>query len=347
MDYPSKPPFYAHKAVRLMHKSGLASEIGREAFCILVVVLHTEDAARYRGPVKFFNSQLMETLGFAKWETFDRARRKAIESGWLAYEGCGKRSAGKYSVVIPDGYDKINDMPIEEPDDTLSPANGYKEGYNAGYKEGYSMGYKAGVNGGIDGGIKRGLSGVQSGGNVGDNMGEPPTLFPEPTPEPAPTPAPEPLPKRRTRVRVEYTEDFERFWREYPSSEGKREAFDAFRDAVDRLGKSMVDSDPVDFLVGKARDYATFIREHPEKRSIKHGQGWLNGDRFESDYVRDLAEAKRNHAKKSTLKTFEDQRAENNRSVFDKVFGVKNDPGRSGSTGSVDGVVRHIRGPGE
>lgn len=157
MEYPIKGPFYAHKTFRLMHKAMVAAELGRDSFCILAVILHTEDAARYRGPVSYFNSQLMETLGFRKWEAFNAARQKAIDSGWLQYEGCGKRTAGRYFITIPEGYEAIDDGLVEE---CIYPQSGYKEGYNAGYKAG------------IIEGIKRGQSGIRS----GDKQGEPPTL---------------------------------------------------------------------------------------------------------------------------------------------------------------------------
>ncbi len=173
-NYPKRSSHFAHKAFRLMHKSSLAATIGRDAFCIIAVVLHTEDAARYRGPVRYFNSQLMETLGFAKWESFNRARIKAIESGWLNYSGDGKRSAGLYFVTVPDGYELIDDSPMEE---TLSPADGYKQGYKEGYKRGYDEGIKGGIN--------RGQWGVQP----GDKGGEP--YYPIPLPNPNPIPFPD------------------------------------------------------------------------------------------------------------------------------------------------------------
>jgi len=55
MNYPKREPFFAHKFVRLMHKAAVAAEIGRDAFSLLVVVAHTEDAMRYRGAAKFWN----------------------------------------------------------------------------------------------------------------------------------------------------------------------------------------------------------------------------------------------------------------------------------------------------
>lgn len=174
MNYPKREPFFAHKFVRLMHKAAVAADIGRDAFSLLVVVAHTEDAMRYRGAAKFWNSQLIETLGFTKWDQFDKARRKAIEAGWLCYSGDGKRTSGEYFVTIPDGYEQISDTPIEEACTFVNPENGYKRGYNEGYDDGYKQGM-------IDG-TKR----VQCGVQTGDKQGEP--SIPDPVPAPNPLP---------------------------------------------------------------------------------------------------------------------------------------------------------------
>jgi hypothetical protein len=167
VEYPKRDPFFAHKFIRLMHKAAIAAEIGRDAFSLLTVIAHTEDAMRYRGPAKFWNSQLIETLGFTKWDQFDKARRRAIDAGWLQYFGDGKRTAGEYFVTIPVGYEQISDSPIEETCTTVKPENGYERGYKDGYKQG------------IIEGIKRGRSGVQT----GDEQGEPSNPSPIPKPK--------------------------------------------------------------------------------------------------------------------------------------------------------------------
>ena len=180
MIYPNKDSHYAHRTIRLMHKASVAAEIGRDAFCLITVIVHTEDAARYRGPVNFYNSQLMETLGFKKWDSFDRARRQAIESGWLVYEGDGKRSPGRYFVTIPDGYGMIDDGIIEG----IIPDSGYDAGYKAGIIEG----------------IKRVQTGVQR----GYEQGEPPTLSLIPIPKDITAPAVSASPKpKRPKVEVD------------------------------------------------------------------------------------------------------------------------------------------------
>ena len=168
MEYPKRGQFFAHKFVRLLHKAAVAADVGRDAFALLTVIAHTEDAMRYRGAAKFWNSQLIETLGFKKWDQFDACRKRAIESGWLAYECHGKRMAGEYFVQIPETYQQVDDNPIEE----SSPANGYDVGYKAGYDVGYEQGVKVGMN--------RGQSGVQT----GDEQGEPSIPIPYPEPKP-------------------------------------------------------------------------------------------------------------------------------------------------------------------
>jgi hypothetical protein len=171
--YPSRSPFFAHKFVRLLHKSAVAAEIGRDALSLLVVIVHTEDAMRYRGPAKFWNSQLVETLGFKKWEQFDAVRKKAVAAGWLQYECNGKRSAGEYFVTIPDGYEAIDDSPIEE----SSPKSGYDQGYKDGYRDGLLNANTSGN------GIR---SGVRNPDDVGDEVGyeqgEPSIPIPYPIP---------------------------------------------------------------------------------------------------------------------------------------------------------------------
>ena len=180
LTYPTREKFFAHKFVRLLHKAAVASEIGRDAFALLTVIVHTEDAMRYRGAAKFWNSQLTETLGFKKWDQFDACRKRAIEAGWLIYVCHGKRMAGEYWVTIPDGYEMVTDAPIES-----YPENGYDTGYKAGYDAGYKQGMKAGT---IEG---------RTGVRTGDEQGEPsiPVPIPDSNPKPCPkniyTPGPD------------------------------------------------------------------------------------------------------------------------------------------------------------
>jgi hypothetical protein len=247
MNYPKKDSHFAHRTIRLMHKASVASVIGRDAFCLVTVILHTEDAARYRGPVNFYNSQLMETLGFSKWDSFNRARQRAVDSGWLVYEGDGKRSPGRYFVTIPHGYGMIDDGVIEG----IIPESGYNQGYNDGYKAG------------IIEGIKRGQSGVQTG------------VTSYPIPNPIPNPIKERSAEPPESSQEKYTDDFLRFWAAFPSlrRKDKRAAWKAWRQAIRRK--------PAAEIIEAATEYAR--SETGRGQYVKGPVPWLNADCWDDD----------------------------------------------------------------
>lgn len=114
MQYPARPPFFAHKFVRLLMKSCAAMDIGQSACLLICYIVHTEDAVRYSGPVRFWNEQLMTVMGFKSPKQLNEARSRAEGSGWLVYERSGNRQVGRYWVTIPDGYEGLDDSPIEE-----------------------------------------------------------------------------------------------------------------------------------------------------------------------------------------------------------------------------------------
>jgi hypothetical protein len=112
--YQPREPFFANKAIRLMIKTCLPNDIGTDAFALLVVVAQTEDAAHYRRPVTFFNGQLMPILGIKSPHSLIRARARAIDSGWLAYEQGGRGVPGKYWILIPKHAAGLDDSPVDE-----------------------------------------------------------------------------------------------------------------------------------------------------------------------------------------------------------------------------------------
>ena len=114
--YPKRQPYFAHRYCRLLTKTCSAQEIGHVAFALCVTIAHLEDAKRYRGPVTFYNEQLMPLIGVMKWESLDRARRRADDAGWLHYEAGnrGQRLPGRYWVTIPDGLEDLDDAPCDE-----------------------------------------------------------------------------------------------------------------------------------------------------------------------------------------------------------------------------------------
>lgn len=112
-EYSKREPFFAHKFVRLLTKSCAAQDIGLNAFALLCVIAHQEDSARYSGPVRFWNEQLMNVLGFKSPKQLNDCRAKAVEFGWLNYERSGNREVGRYFVMIPEAFEGLDDSQIE------------------------------------------------------------------------------------------------------------------------------------------------------------------------------------------------------------------------------------------
>ncbi len=108
-EYPKREPFFAHKVIRKMGRVCAAQEIGVGACWLVAVIVHTEDAKRYTGPVTWWNNQLQAVSGFTTWGKLDRARKLAVEAGWLHYESGGKGKVGKYWAMIPKQYRDIQD----------------------------------------------------------------------------------------------------------------------------------------------------------------------------------------------------------------------------------------------
>lgn len=183
--YLKRDSFFAHRFCRILHKGCAAQDIGRDACYFLTVIAHTEDAARYTGPVRYWNSQLMQTMGFTSPKQLNACRSRAIDAGWLHYERQGTRSVGMYWVLIPSQFEAIDDgliEPIHSPD------------------------------------------GMNSGTNPGTNSGKLSNPIPIPIPSPnqcgdgvatsgnATSP---PASSKRD-------EDFERFWGLYPARDGRK-----------------------------------------------------------------------------------------------------------------------------
>ena len=113
-DYPDRPPFFAHRFVRLITKAAVAQELGPEVCWLLSIVVHTEDCKRYAGPVTFYNEQLLPLVGIGGRARLVRARQAAQEAGWLHYEPGARNRPGKYWVTIPAAYEGLPDYPVDQ-----------------------------------------------------------------------------------------------------------------------------------------------------------------------------------------------------------------------------------------
>jgi len=112
-NYPKRGNHFAHKVVRLMIRVCAAQEIGSDAFALITIVAHTEDAKRYTAPVTWWNNQLQSVLGFT-WGKLDRARKRAVAAQWLHYEPGGKGKVGKYWVTVPKEFEHLPDGAVDE-----------------------------------------------------------------------------------------------------------------------------------------------------------------------------------------------------------------------------------------
>lgn len=132
-EYPkNRGNFFANRFIRILHKSCAAQDIGHAACYLLCLIAQTEDSARYKCPVRFWNSQLMETMAFTSPKQLDRARDLAIAAGWLQYWRDGNRSVGKYFVTIPECFSEISDSPIEPEHEWNHSSNLSPGGMNGG-----------------------------------------------------------------------------------------------------------------------------------------------------------------------------------------------------------------------
>jgi hypothetical protein len=55
----------------------------------------------------------MNVLGFKSPKQLNDCRAKAIQFGWLGYERSGNREVGRYAVIVPEGFEGLDDSPIE------------------------------------------------------------------------------------------------------------------------------------------------------------------------------------------------------------------------------------------
>ena len=112
--YPIREAYFSHRFCRLLTKAAVAQEISPESCWLLTVIAHQEDAKRYRGPVTYYNGQLMPLCGFASEGRLIRARDRAVKAGWLYYRAGGKRKPGIYWCTIPTDYERVPDSPNDE-----------------------------------------------------------------------------------------------------------------------------------------------------------------------------------------------------------------------------------------
>ena len=295
ISYPKREPFHAHKLSRLLFKSCDVQTIGAQAALLVIHVAHTEDAARYSGAVRFWNSQLQEVLGFKSSKQLPAARQAAIEAGWLFYRRKNVRSVGEYWTLVPDRFRHIPDTPIEPvgeieaiagvvppveqiPDPTRS-ADGTSHAVNRS-----ANGTNGASNRSANGTSRnrtRSAGGTQSGTSCGTQSGTPSN--------PLPTPSPKNCFSAKSRISGvgkkpdAYTEEFESHWLLWkPTGRGgkdKKAAFVAWWKAIGRLRDAQIDA--VGYLGEKIEEFARSADGKSEFAPLF--ATWLNNDRWEDE----------------------------------------------------------------
>lgn len=204
--YPCRDQYYAHKLTRLLFKSCAAQSIGQDAVLLIIHIAHTEDAARYQGPVRFWNSQLNEVLGFRSPKSLNNARAKAVAAGWLVYERPNDRADGRYWTCIPSSVLRFDDSPIEPFIDTLSvPSTEHKTEHKMEQETSYPFQVR---NTKRNGKRNRKVTGNDS----------------------LPNPIPNPIPNTGAAL-----SDFELWYSNYPKKKGRDAAEKAYPKAIEKI----------------------------------------------------------------------------------------------------------------
>jgi cell division protein FtsN len=118
--YPVRPPFFAMKFARLAVKNCVANAHGPQVFTLLIAIATTEDSAKYKRAVNYYDGQLMPLIGANSQDVLAKIRQRAIASGWLAYRPGRKGVPAEYYVTVPPTADGYSDAPADDSPDELA-----------------------------------------------------------------------------------------------------------------------------------------------------------------------------------------------------------------------------------
>lgn len=253
-EYPQREKYFAHRFCRLLAKACVAQQIGPEACWLLTVIVQTEDAKRYTGPVFYWNEQLMAVCGFGGKHRLLTAREKAIGAGWLHYEAGTRGIAARYWVMIPKEFQGLPDSPIDENLEEYR-ADSARNGQFIPCQNGTA--------------------------NERNPDGKPDTFIPSPSPSPKEN-------KKRKKPGTSndgYTSEFEEFWIACPRKVGKGNAWKAWPKAKKQAvssPKKIEDESPAEFLTRRMRDYAASVADK-DLQFVRHPATWLNGGNWDDE----------------------------------------------------------------
>lgn len=180
MEYPKREKFYSHRFCRLLTKTCAAQDLGPEVCWLLTVIAHQEDVKRYKGPVTYWNEQLMPLCGFGGRSRLVLARDKAVEAGWLHYEPGTKGKPGLYWTTIPEHFAETPDAPMDESSDEFCRTEIGRQTDDNGKcrpESGHQVGRQT-----------DGIRTANGRNPDGNQDGKPATFLPVPIPSPVPSP---------------------------------------------------------------------------------------------------------------------------------------------------------------
>jgi hypothetical protein len=265
--YPKRIKYFAHKYVRILQKSCAAMDIGQAACLLCTYIAHTEDAARYSGPVRYWNEQLMNVMGFTSPKQLVSARNKAIEYGWLHYERDKNRTVGKYWVLIPEDLSGHDDGMIEDDEETIDRSN-----YTSNQVEN-------GTNCGMNSKRKAEREGDELRNEKVTESGKHSNPYPYPNPNPSPKESaldsgevPKP-PKPKSRL----DEQAEAIYQAYPRKAGRGTAIQRIKQAFALAA--------AEELLEAVQAYARATETWPpeDKQFIPHPATWFHQQRWMDD----------------------------------------------------------------
>lgn len=212
-EYPNRGmKFHAIKLTRALNKRCVANTIGVDACWLITTIALTEDAKRYSGPVTFWTGQILPATGFQSWDRLNRARKKAVEGGWLFYRSGGKSKAASYWTKYPDGDISHGELSLADEETSDAPTH---------------------VTSGQSGSYPR-----YADRNSNQNLIETGSKLKTSIPNPNPVPEEERV--RGTRAtsaatRLKYPKHFEAVWGAYPTlrRRDKKGTFAAYEDAIE------------------------------------------------------------------------------------------------------------------
>ena len=188
--------WFALKFCKLLSKTAAANEIGSDAAVLLMVVALKEDSKEYTDAPNYWNQQLMPLCGIGSPKRLVKARKAAVEAGWLHYEQGGKSKVGRYWVLVPERFQELW---------------GKRSGSDLSFRNGSQSGT---TNQETD--ICRSDTEIKT---APKRKSKRRTSIPVPNPEPK-------------GKRFSYPKDFKAFWKAYPAGRktDKKDAYKAWKD---------------------------------------------------------------------------------------------------------------------